>query len=188
MVSRVTSGSVVGVVGIFITVEVDITPGLPGFHIVGLPENAVKESRERVIPAIKNSGFQLPARKITVNLAPADIKKEGTLFDLPIAVGILKALGYIAGEIDYLIVGELSLDGSIRGVRGILPIAVELKRDGVLKGILLPEDNREEASLVDEIDIYPVRNLKEAVLFLRGELSIPPYESNNALLDLFNED
>ncbi|MEO0198948.1 MAG: YifB family Mg chelatase-like AAA ATPase [candidate division WOR-3 bacterium] len=188
MVSRVTSGSVVGVVGIFITVEVDITPGLPGFHIVGLPENAVKESRERVIPAIKNSGFQLPARKITVNLAPADIKKEGTLFDLPIAVGILKALGYIAGEIDYLIVGELSLDGSIRGVRGILPIAVELKRDGVLKGILLPEDNREEAALVDEIDIYPVRNLKEAVLFLRGELSIPPYKSNNALLDLFNED
>lgn len=188
MVSRVTSGSVIGVYGIFITVEVDITPGLPGFHIVGLPENAVKESRERVIPAIKNSGFQLPARKITVNLAPADIKKEGTLFDLPIALGILKALGYITGEIDYLIVGELSLDGTIRGVRGILPIAVELKRDGVLKGILVPEDNREEAALVDGIDVYPVRNLQEAVLFLKGELNISPYRSSKELLGHVSED
>jgi len=186
VVSKVTSGSVIGVEGVFISVEVDISPGMPHFNIVGLPESAVKESRERVIPALKNSGFQIPARKITVNLAPADIRKEGTLFDLPIALGILKALGYLDREINFLVLGELSLDGLVRKVRGVLPIAIELRRRRDLDGIIVPYDNREEAALVDNISIYPVKDLKEAFLFLRGEKEITPYKID--LSQLFSSD
>ncbi len=188
MVSRVISGGVIGVNGIFIVVEVDISPGLPGFNIVGLPESAVRESRERVVSAVKNSGFQLPARKITVNLAPADIKKEGTLFDLPIALAILKALGYINSDINYLVIGELSLDGKVRRVKGVLPIALEFKKSKELKGIILPFENREEAALVDDVDIFPVETLKEAVLFLKGETNIEPHKSRSLDFQMNSED
>ncbi|HOK23566.1 MAG TPA: YifB family Mg chelatase-like AAA ATPase [Candidatus Hydrothermia bacterium] len=184
MVSSIRSGSVVGVDGVLISVEVDITPGMPGFNIVGLPENAVKESRDRVVPAIKNSGFQIPPRKITVNLAPADLRKEGTLFDLPIAIAILKAYGYVKGSTDYLVIGELSLDGYVREVKGVLPIALTLKRARELKGIILPFRNRYEAALVGDINVYPVRDLRETVLFLNGETEIAEVRLDST--DIFN--
>lgn len=185
MVSRVFSGTVIGIDGVLISVEVDITPGMPGFNIVGLPENAVKESRERVVPAIKNSGFQIPPRKITVNLAPADIRKEGTVFDLPIALAILKAYGFVRGDTDYLIIGELSLDGCVREVKGVLPLALSLKKHDEMRGMILPFGNKDEASLVGDVKVFPVRNLQEAVLFINGETEIE--ENRFDILSVYRE-
>ena len=175
MVSRILAASVIGVDGFLVEVEVDLTPGVPSFTTVGLPEGAVKESKERVQSALKNSGFQLPMRRITVNLAPADIRKEGSLFDLPIAIGILKASGYINTSADYVIIGELSLDGSLRRVKGVLPIAMMVKGKGLGK-IIVPFDNREEAAIVEGVDVIPVKTLQEAVDYLNGQTSIEPYK------------
>ncbi|MBW7957360.1 MAG: YifB family Mg chelatase-like AAA ATPase [Deltaproteobacteria bacterium] len=175
MLSRVLTASTLGVDALLVEVEVDISRGLPSFSTVGLPDNAVKESKDRVRAAIKNSGYALPAKKITVNLAPAYIKKEGTTFDLPVAVGILKAEGMIKSESveDYLVMGELSLDGGIRPIRGALPVAV-LARD-LRKKLILPAENRSEAAIVKGVDVFGVGSLAELIEFLNGNSSIEPF-------------
>jgi magnesium chelatase family protein len=156
MLSTVYSSSVIGIDAYIVEVEVDISRGLPSFSTVGLAEGAVRESKDRVKAALKNSGYHFPTDRITVNLAPADIRKEGSGFDLPIAIGILTATGLITRSalIDQVIVGELSLEGSIRPIRGALSMAI-MARDLGLKGIYLPTENAMEAGVVEGIDVYP---------------------------------
>ncbi|MBF0558564.1 MAG: YifB family Mg chelatase-like AAA ATPase [Nitrospirae bacterium] len=176
MLSKVLSAHVVGIDAHLIEVEVDISAkGLPHFSIVGLPDAAVKESRDRIRAALKNIGFNFPLKQITVNLAPADLKKEGSSFDLPIAVGIIAAEGVIATDSfnNFIVAGELSLDGRIKPIRGALSIALEAKRRG-LKGVLLPCDNAAEAAVVDGIGIYNMASLPEATEFLGGILKKEP--------------
>lgn len=178
MLAKVSTSSTLGIDAYPIEVEVDISRGLPSFSTVGLPDNAVKESRDRVKSAIKNSGYAFPAKKITVNLAPADVKKEGTSFDLPVAIGILVAEGIITNDNlnDYLILGELSLDGAIKAIRGALPVAVLAKELG--KKLILPEVNRAEASLVDGVPVYGIDTLPRLVEFLNGSEAIEPFFSD----------
>lgn len=175
MIAKVLSSAVIGIDAFLVEVEVDITNGLPTFTTVGLPEATVKESKERVKSAINNSGYVFPNDRITVNLAPANVKKEGTGFDLPIALGILTAIGLVAFEkiCRYLILGELSLDGRIKPVFGSLPMAIAAKQAGY-SGIIVPYDNRKEASVVQGIDVYPVKTLSEVVEFLRKKIPIYP--------------
>jgi len=178
MYSKISSANVIGVDGFLVDVEVDLSNGLPSVILVGLAETSVKESRERVISAIKNSGFTLPSKKIRINLAPADMRKEGSLFDLPIAIGILSALSYMDySEFykKYIIIGELSLDGKLRKVRGVLPICLMAKELG-FEGVILPYDNRYEGSIVDGLKIYPFDNLLDVVKFLRSELIVEPFD------------
>jgi magnesium chelatase family protein len=172
MLAKVLSSTTLGIDAYKVEVEVDISGGLPFFSTVGLPDNAVKESKERVRSAIKNSGYAFPPKRITVNLAPADIKKEGTTFDLPVAVGILKAEGVITGDNlrDYLFLGELSLDGAIKPVRGALSIAVCAK--SLNKRLILPIDNVKEAALVEGLDVFGVDTLSRLVEFLNGNIEI----------------
>lgn len=179
MLARVFSGSVLGIDAYLVEVEVDTTQGLPIFSTVGLPDNAVKESKDRVKAAIKNSGYEFPAKRITVNLAPAYVKKEGTTFDLPVSLGILAAEGVVKKEVlaDYMILGELSLDGRVKPVRGALPMAVAAKKAG-LKGVILPKENVEEAALVNGINSIGVKNLSQLVEFLNGNLEIEPCRIN----------
>ena len=175
MLSRVLSSAVLGVDAYTVEVEVDIRRGLPTFATVGLPEAAVKESKDRVKSAINNSGYRFPDDRITVNLAPADIKKEGTGFDLPIALGILAATGVVPqGRLtEYLILGELSLDGRIKPVRGSLPVALLAKNSG-FRGMILPKENAREAAVVDGIEVLSVPTLGELVEFLCGLRFIQP--------------
>lgn len=175
MLAKVLSATVVGIEAILVDVEVDIAQGLPQFATVGLPDGAVKESKDRVKAALKNSGYAFPPKRITANLAPADLKKEGTAFDLPISIGILAATGVITGERlgRHILLGELSLDGSLKPVRGALPVAVAARKAG-LAGLILPFENASEAAVVEGIDILPVNTLAEVVQFLRGEAEILP--------------
>lgn len=184
MLSTVKSAGLIGINAYPLDVEVDIClQSFPKWHTVGLAENEVKESRERVIAAIKNSGYDFAKRKVTVNLAPADIRKEGTAFDLPIALGLLSASGLVQSENleSYLCLGELSLNGELRPVRGILPIAIMAARKK-FRGIILPEHNDCEAAMVEGIPVYGMKNLSEAVEFLEGRFqkeprSAPPFKS-----------
>jgi len=177
MLSKVLSSALIGIDAVTVQVEVDIAQGLPQFSTVGLPDGAVKESKDRVKAALKNSGYEFPARRITVNLAPADLKKEGTSFDLPIAVGILAATGVVKKDklADYLVIGELSLDGSIKGVRGSLPVAVTAKAEK-RKGIIVPVENVNEAGVVEGTDIIGVSDLAQVVGFLNGEVAVVPHQ------------
>lgn len=170
MLAKVLSAAVLGIDGYIVKVEAHLERGLPAFATVGLPDSAVKESKERVTAAIKNSGLPFPQKRITINLAPADIKKEGSAFDLPIAIGILAAMGELdqGGLEDFVILGELSLDGSLRPVRGALPISVAVQRNNI-KGIILPQENAKEAAMAAGLEVYPVRSLRETVSFLNGE-------------------
>ena len=179
MLAKVLSSALVGIDAILVEVEVDIAQGLPQFSTVGLPDGAVKESKDRVKSALKNSGYEFPVRRITVNLAPADIKKEGASFDLPMSVGILAATGIVKhnGLKDYLLLGELSLDGSIKPVRGCLSVAVAAKKAG-LEGIVVPRENAREASVVEGVDVIGVSELAEVVEFLNGERKIEPHAAN----------
>ena len=179
MLARVLSSAVIGIDAYLVEVEVDIVQGLPTFTTVGLPEAAVKESRERVKSAIANSGYHFPADRITVNLAPANIKKEGTGFDLPMALGILAATGIIPENelAGYLFLGELSLDGRVKSVNGSLPMAIAAQQAGY-RGIIVPADNGCEASVVEGISVYPVQTLGQVVDFLRGFVSIAPLVSD----------
>jgi len=179
MLAKIHSGAVLGVDGLSVMVEVDLALGLPMFTTVGLPDGSVRESKERVKAAIKNCGYDFPQKRITVNLAPADIKKGGAGFDLPIAIGLLAATGlFPANRLkDYAILGELSLDGLLRHVPGVLPIALKVKQDG-LKGILVPEANKLEAAVVKGIDVIAVKSLHEAVEFLSGEKHLDPVVLN----------
>ncbi len=175
MLARVCSGAVHGVEAYPVEAEVDVSGGLPAVVIVGLPDAAVKESRDRVRAAVQNSGFVFPEGRLTVNLAPADIRKEGPSFDLPIALGLLAAGGQVAREglHEYLVLGELALDGSVRPVRGVLPIALAARRQGK-KGIIVPVDNVAEAAVVEGLDVYPVGSLASLVKFIGGEETIAP--------------
>ena len=173
--AKILSSAVIGIDACVVEVEVDIAAGLPAFTTVGLPETAVKESKERVKSAIKNSGYRFPDDRITVNLAPADIKKEGTGFDLPVALGILAATGVLTPQrlARCMVIGELSLDGRIKPIRGSLPAALAAQRLG-LDGIIVPFENGREASVVENISVYAVSTLPEAVEFLRGDLTLSP--------------
>ena len=177
MLANVLSYGLSGIDGFPVTVEVNLSGGLPVFELVGLPDAAVRESRERVRAAMKNSGFGFPDDRLIVNLAPADMKKEGPAFDLAIAVGVIATMGLIAPEAlkDIAILGELSLDGSIRPVRGALPMTISA-REGGLGRIALPEGNAHEVACVAGIGIYPFSSLKDLVAFLRGALKIAPVE------------
>jgi len=165
----------VGIDGLLVEVEVDVALGLPQFTTVGLPEGAVKESKDRVRSAIKNSGYEFPSRKITVNLAPADLKKEGSAYDLPIALGILAAEGWLTKErlADYALLGELSLDGRVKAVHGALPLAVMAREKG-LKGLVVPAENAAEAAVGEGIEVLGVSTLSEAFLFLNGDQPLTP--------------
>lgn len=175
MFSKVYASATYGIDAVIIGVETNAEKQIPGFTIVGLPDSAVKESRERVSAAIKNSGYQFPLRKITVNLAPADIKKEGSSFDLPIAIGILAANEELAFSFleDTIILGELSLDGSLRKIKGALSIAAEAKKRGFTK-LILPQDSVREASIVEGIEVYGMKSLNEVVSFLTGMQNFEP--------------
>ncbi|RZB30212.1 MAG: magnesium chelatase family protein [Desulfobacteraceae bacterium Eth-SRB1] len=188
MIAKILSSAVIGIDAYLVEVEVDIAQGLPTFTTVGLPEASVKESKERVKSAINNSGYTFPDDRITVNLAPANIKKEGTGFDLPIALGILSATGIISRGITskYLILGELSLDGRIKPVNGTLPMAIAAK-DAGYAGIIVPYDNRQEASIVDEIAVLPVKTLSQTVNFFTGFSQIEPEKTDiSAIFDQDN--
>ncbi len=180
MLTRITAATTVGIQTFPIDVEVDLSFGMLQFHIVGLPDAAIKESKQRILTALKHSGFKLPERKITVNLAPADIKKEGTLFDLPIAVGILQGGNAIHLDSIFLhetlFLGELSLDGSVRTIKGVLPIALDAHTLGK-KRIVLGAENASEAAL-SGIEVIGVQNLTELVAYLRKEIRIEPTQSD----------
>lgn len=176
MISKLSSAALFGIEAFLVEVEVDVANGLPSFNIVGLPDTAVQESRERVRSALKNSEYQFPMQRITVNLAPADVKKEGPALDLPIAVGTLIANNQLQSNSikDFIIVGELSLNGNIRPINGVLSIALMAKENGITK-IIVPQENAIEAGIVDDINIYPASNLRQVVRFLNNEENIDPY-------------
>ncbi|MFW6150255.1 MAG: YifB family Mg chelatase-like AAA ATPase [Chloroflexota bacterium] len=180
MLAKARSCAVVGLEGALVEVEVDISPGLPSFTIVGLPDKAVQEARERVRSAIRNSGYKFPTRRITVNLAPADLKKEGPAYDLPIAISILVSSTQLQADLDGTVVlGELSLDGRLRHTHGVLPM-VSLARSRGAGKVYLPIEDAKEASLVAGIDIFPAESLATLSAHLRGEKPIEPFPSGVA--------
>lgn len=174
MLSRTLSATVKGIDGFVVTVEVDLSAGLPSFGVVGLPDASVRESKERVASAVRNSGFDFPLRRLTVNLAPADVRKEGPVFDLAMALGILMASGQIPGLPEgFSYLGELSLDGTLRSIRGVLPSVLGLKEDGV-RAVILPEDNGREAAVVEGIEVYPFSSLRQVIEFVVGSRPAEP--------------
>jgi magnesium chelatase family protein len=184
MLAKVMSCAVVGLEGAIVEVEADISPGLPSFTIVGLPDAAVQEARERVRAAIRNSGCIFPNKRITVNLAPADLKKAGPAYDLPIAIGILLSSEQVYADVsNTLFLGELSLDGSLRHTHGILPM-VAIAREKGLVDVFVPADDANEASLLDGIKVIPSISLAQLVSHLRGEISIPQYQPDKDWRDV----
>lgn len=175
MLAHVNSSAVSGIDAYTVEVEVDIASALPSFTIVGLPDTAVQESKERVRAAIKNCGLEFPSRRITINLAPADVRKEGPAFDLPIAVGILAATGQVDTNFieDCIVTGELSLDGAVRGVSGVLPIALNA-REKKIKRMIVPSTNVKEGAIVSDVEVYPVNTLTEVVQLLNEPDSMLP--------------
>jgi magnesium chelatase family protein len=184
MLSKAYGAAIFGVDAHLITVEINVSQG-QNFHLVGLPDNAVKESTQRVESAIKELGYRMPRNKVVVNLAPADLRKEGSAYDLPIALGLLQASEQLAlKELEkYIIMGELSLDGILRPIKGALPIAIEARKLG-FKGFILPEENAREAAIVNNLDIIGVKTLKEAIDFLDNQIVIKPLVINTR--DIFN--
>lgn len=185
MISKVHTATVYGIDGIKVDVEVDISFGLPSFTIVGLPEVSVKESKERVRAAIKNAGFDFPNDRITINLAPADVRKEGSSFDLPIAIGLLTSMGILKEDIihEYMIAGELSLDGRIKGIRGVLPMTILANKEGFQR-IIVPYENGNEASIVKNIKIFGATHLLEIVQFFKGEGGLKEFVATDRLLEM----
>ncbi|MGD8780379.1 MAG: YifB family Mg chelatase-like AAA ATPase [Ignavibacteria bacterium] len=189
MFSKIYSSATYGIDGYLIEVETHCEKQLPSFTVVGLPDNAVKESRERVTAAIKNSNYEFPRKKITVNLAPADIKKEGSGFDLPIALGVLMATDKIQNESieDFFFAGELSLEGTLRKIKGALPIAIEAKNKKKKK-LFLPYESAKEASIVDGIEVYGIKTLHEVVEYLNGNINLNPlFTSKEELFSQVNK-
>ena len=183
MLARVQSCAILGIDSIPLAIEVDTSPGMQRFVIVGLPDAAIKESSERVTAAVKNSGFRTPRGTTLVNLAPADIRKEGSALDLPIALGILASTDQLRSETlgDYVIVGELALNGAVRPVAGALSMAIGARAKG-MRGIVLPVDNAEEAGVVEGVDVISVRTLDEAAAFMSGKLDLVPQQTDFAAL------
>ena len=173
MCSRIRSIGIFGMDTYMIEVEADVSTGLPSFDIVGLPDAAVKESRDRVRSAIKNCGFKFPLGRITVNLAPANRKKEGSVYDLPVLLAILKAYGQLKAEFsDSVVIGEVALDGKIRSANGVLAITITAKENGI-KNIFVPKENAEEAAVIDGINVYGVDTLPQLIDHLTGQALIP---------------
>src|SRR4051812_4369459 len=174
MLIKVYGSAVFGVDATTITVEVNIDKGV-GYHLVGLPDNAIKESSYRIAAALKNNGYSLPVKKITINMAPADLRKEGSAYDLTLAIGILAASGQIkADEVgEYLIMGEMSLDGSLQPIKGALSIAVKAKEEG-FKGFFLPVQNVKEAAIVSGLDVYGIENVLQVIDFFEGNGTLEP--------------
>jgi len=176
MLVKTYGSAVSGIHATTITIEVDVTAGIK-FFLVGLPDNAVKESEQRIRAALQNNGYRIPGKKIIINMAPADIKKEGSSYDLPLAIGILAASSQIKSEIisDYVIMGELSLDGSLHHIKGALPIAIKAREEG-FKGIILPKENAREAAIVNDLEVLGVENIKELIDFFNGDSEIEKTE------------
>ena len=174
MLVKVFGSAVFGVEATTITVEVNIDKGV-GYHLVGLPDNAIKESSYRIAAALKNNGYSLPVKKITINMAPADLRKEGSAYDLTLAVGILVASGQIKGDdLDkYMIMGELSLDGGLQPIKGALSIAIKAKEEG-FKGFFLPKQNVKEAAIVSGFDVYGIDNVTQVIDFFEGKTTLEP--------------
>lgn len=179
MLSIVKSVVLHGLEGYIIDVQVDVSGGIPNLDIIGLPDISIRESKERVRTAVKNSGFEFPSRKIVINLAPATIKKSGSLFDLSMAVAILNSCEYIKefSFEDTVFIGELSLDGKLNSVNGVLPMCIEAKKLGI-KRIIVPKENAKEASIVSNIDIIPVTSLNQVVAYLNNVIKIKPANFN----------
>ncbi|MDI9356893.1 MAG: YifB family Mg chelatase-like AAA ATPase [Chitinophagaceae bacterium] len=188
MLSKTYGSSVYGVNASIVTIEVNVGQGVK-FYIVGLPDNAVKESQQRVESSIKHFGYKMPREKTVVNMAPADVKKEGSDYDLPIALGILHASGQIfTEELDkYIIMGELSLDGVLRPISGVLPIAIEARKRH-FKGFILPKQNASEAAIVDNLDVIGVNDIREAIQFVEGALSIEPVKKDTRTMFQDNQE
>jgi magnesium chelatase family protein len=186
MLTKVFGSAVFGVEATTITVEVNIDKGV-GYHLVGLPDNAIKESSYRIAAALKNNGYSLPGKKITINMAPADLRKEGSAYDLTLAIGILAASGQIrADEVDqYLIMGELSLDGGLQPIKGALSIAIKAKEDG-FKGFFLPIQNVKEAAIVQGLDVYGIENVLQIIDFFEGNVVkyVTRWKHKNGIQDL----
>jgi len=176
MLVKTYGSAVSGIHATTITIEVDVTAGIK-FFLVGLPDNAVKESEQRIRAALQNNVYRIPGKKIIINMAPADIKKEGSSYDLPLAIGILAASSQIKSEIisDYVIMGELSLDGSLHHIKGALPIAIKAREEG-FKGIILPKENAREAAIVNDLEVLGVENIKELIDFFNGDSEIEKTE------------
>lgn len=178
MLAKVYGSAVYGVDANVITIEVNVSQGIK-FFMVGLPDNAVKESQQRVEAAIKTLRYRMPREKVVINLAPADVKKEGSAYDLPIALGILSASGQIFSDTldQYMLMGELALDGTLRPIKGVLPIAIEARKQG-FKGFVLPKANASEAAIVNNLDVIPVETLKEAIDFFESRVEIKPLKQD----------
>lgn len=178
MLVKTYGSAIQGVNAIIVTVEVNIAPGIQ-FFLVGLPDAVVKESHQRIESALRNNGFKIPGKKIVINMAPADIKKEGSAYDLTIAIGILAANEQVPADIvgDFIIMGELGLDGTLHPIRGSLPIAIEARKKG-FKGFILPKQNAKEAAIVNDLAVYGVENISEVIKFLNGEIELEPLEVN----------
>jgi len=176
MLVKISGAAIHGVSAQIITIEVNVDQGV-GYHLVGLPDNAIKESSYRISAALKNSGFKIPGKKITINMAPADLRKEGSAYDMSIALGILAASDLIKAESlgEYIIMGELSLDGGLQPIKGVLPIAIKAREDGY-KGIILPKQNAREAAIVNNLDVYGVENIKQVIDFFNDEIPLEKFE------------
>lgn len=187
MLSKINSMALQGLDGYLIDVQVDVSNGMPCWEIVGLPDTSVKEAKERVRTAIKNSGYEMLSKRIIINLAPADIKKEGSVFDLPIAIGILMDLEEIhAKDLSQIaFIGELSLDGKINRVNGILPMCIEAQKLGIKK-LIVPKENAKEAAIVKEMEVLGAKDLKQVVKYLNNELQI--HKSEVDLEKIFSKD
>lgn len=174
MLVKVYGSAVFGVDATTITVEINMERGI-GYHLVGLPDNAIRESSYRIQAALKNNGYKFPGKKIIINMAPADLRKEGSAYDLTLALGILSASDQIkADDIgDYIIMGELSLDGSLQPIKGALPIAIKAKEDG-FKGFILPKQNANEAAIVSGLDVYGIENITEIIEFFDQDKKLEP--------------
>jgi len=177
MFCRIKSGGVLGIEGFEVDVEVDISNGLPQFSIVGLPDKAINEAKDRVRSALKNTGFQLPVKRITVNLSPSHLKKQGTFYDLPMALGIIRLSTGLDFPEDYVVMGELSLDGKINPVKGVLPVVLSLKKLGYRR-FIVPMRNAKEAGIVEGVEVYGFESLKEVVDFLTGNVKKEPIKVN----------
>jgi magnesium chelatase family protein len=181
MLARIYSCAVIGLEGVIVEVEVDYSNGLPAVIIVGLPDAAVQESRERVQTAVKNAGLNFPRHRIVVNLAPAAVRKEGPAYDLPIALGVMVLAGFLPQEAveNTLVIGELSLDGVVRHTRGVLPMAATARANG-FKRMFVPEVDAAEAALIPDVEILPVKSLADLYQHLSGRRLIEPYHADGA--------
>lgn len=178
MLVKTYGSALFGINAVTITIEASVSQGV-NFFLVGLPDNAVKESQQRIATALESIGYRMPGRKVVINMAPADIRKEGSAYDLPLAIGILAASEQLkdAGLEDYVIMGELSLDGKIRPIKGALPIAIQARSEG-FKGFILPKENAREAAVVDTLEVYGVEHISEVIDFLSGEKALEPLRIN----------